>query len=248
MRFALVDGERCRPEPGLRGRCCRCGHEMIAKCGDYVRWHWAHKSRERCDPWWENETAWHLAWKDEFPDEWQEVVHTDDSTGERHIADVRTDTGLVIEFQHSRLSETERRSREAFYGNLIWVVDGDRGTLDPIHFYSGRSDKPATIAPVVFGFRLWAGSRLFDRWQSATAPVFFDFGTSIPLGGDLWHIRDYRPHDRAGVAYWIPRHAFLDHCFKGGPIRPVRIDPRDAHHLEKRLVRMDRIRRSTGQP
>jgi hypothetical protein len=41
---------------------------------------------------------------------WQEIVHRSDS-GEKHIADVKTDHGWVIEFQHSYLNPEERRSR-----------------------------------------------------------------------------------------------------------------------------------------
>jgi len=50
-------------------------HPMVAKCGEVRIWHWApHRSR-LCDPWWENETEWHRNWKEQFPVNWQEVVH-----------------------------------------------------------------------------------------------------------------------------------------------------------------------------
>ncbi len=42
------------------------------------------------------------------------------------MADVRTDKGLVIEFQHSYINPEERRQRENFYKNMIWIVDGTR--------------------------------------------------------------------------------------------------------------------------
>jgi hypothetical protein len=51
----------------------------------------------------ENETEWHRAWKDQFPPEWQEIVHLA-GDGERHIADVKTGDGWVIEFQHSYIT------------------------------------------------------------------------------------------------------------------------------------------------
>lgn len=54
-------------------------------------WHWAHKGRLPCDPWWEPETEWHRMWKDYFPSQNQEVVHFDAATGEKHVADVKTD-------------------------------------------------------------------------------------------------------------------------------------------------------------
>ena len=44
--------------------------------------------------------------------------------GEVHRADIKTPTGIVIEVQHSTMTDKERESREAFYGNLIWIVDG----------------------------------------------------------------------------------------------------------------------------
>ena len=66
----------------------------MAKCGKEKIWHWAHKSRSHCDSWWSPEGEWHKGWKEVFPDEWQEQIHTDEKTGERHIADVKTPKGL----------------------------------------------------------------------------------------------------------------------------------------------------------
>ncbi|CAD6878938.1 hypothetical protein [Methylomonas albis] len=96
----------------------------MAKCGSQKTWHWAHLRPLECDPWWENETQWHRDWKSLFPTEWQEVVHIDQETGEKHVADVKTERGLVIEFQHSNMPTEELRARESFYKNMIWVVDG----------------------------------------------------------------------------------------------------------------------------
>lgn len=122
MQIALFNGQRSTARPKSVGKCQYCGREMIAKCGSVVIWHWAHKSRRRCDPWWENETEWHREWKAKFPLEWQEVIfHAAD--GERHIADVLTKDGKVIEFQHSSMPLKELSAREAFYHELVWVVD-----------------------------------------------------------------------------------------------------------------------------
>ena len=76
-----------------------------------------------CDPWWENETQWHRNWKNLFPIECREVSHIA-SDGEIHRADINTPTGIVIEVQHSSMSDAERISREQFYGNLVWLIDG----------------------------------------------------------------------------------------------------------------------------
>ena len=113
MKFALAHGQRQEAQPNLSGECPGCGRPMVARCGEVRVRHWAHKGRRHCDPWWENETEWHRGWKDRFPADWQEIVHPD-GDGERHIADVKTGDGWVIEFQHSYIKPEERRSREAF--------------------------------------------------------------------------------------------------------------------------------------
>ena len=56
-----------------------------------------------------------------FPAECREVLHVD-ATGEIHRADTKTPTGIVLEVQHSTMSEDERKSRELFYQNLVWIL------------------------------------------------------------------------------------------------------------------------------
>jgi competence protein CoiA len=107
MQFALVDRQRHLPTPKMTGRCPVCGDGALAKCGSKVIWHWAHAGRRHCDPWWQNETLWHRCWKSYFPEPWREVVHVDDETGEKHIADVKTAGGLVVEFQNSPMLPAE---------------------------------------------------------------------------------------------------------------------------------------------
>ena len=120
MRFALVNNERSEAIPKLKGECAGCGQPVIAKCGKKRIWHWAHDAKKACDKWWETETDWHRGWKDKFPREWQEIIHHDEKSGEKHIADVRTEHGFVIEFQHSHLSPQERHARESFYKNMAY--------------------------------------------------------------------------------------------------------------------------------
>lgn len=138
MKYALVTEKRVEAFPGGKGLCPSCHAEVIAKCGSFRIPHWAHLAIQECDSWGEKETEWHRLWKNNFPDRFQEYVQHDAETGERHIADVRTDHGLVIEFQHSHLDEKERAAREHFYGNMIWVVDGARLQRDYPRFLKGR--------------------------------------------------------------------------------------------------------------
>ena len=117
MRFAIVDGIRSEPKPSTIGLCPGCGGDVRAKCGEVLRWHWAHVVAE-CDPWSEPESEWHLNWKSRFPDECQEVV-----VGP-HRADV-LGPGAVLEIQASGISVEEVREREEFYGQMAWMLKGE---------------------------------------------------------------------------------------------------------------------------
>ena len=195
MRYAIVDGERAEAQPHLKGVCQCCGGHTIAKCGEHVVWHWAHRRREDCDPWWETETDWHRSWKDRFPLDWQEVVHFDPATGEKHIADVKTPHGLVVEIQNSPIRPEELRSREEFYGKLVWIVNGDRRgadgrsqTLDKSYFRMGRSSHPIRYEPLAYPVEWLGKSKLLHNWSTATAEVYIDFGDSI-----LWRLDGFEP-------------------------------------------------------
>lgn len=195
MRYAIVNGARAEAQPRQRGVCQCCGGQTIAKCGEHVVWHWAHKRREQCDPWWESETEWHRSWKDRFPLDWQEVVHCDSVSGEKHIADVKTPYGLIVEIQNSPIHPQEMRSREDFYSNLVWIVNGDRRgtdgvsqTLDRNYFNMGRSSHPIRHSPLAFPVEWLGKSKLLHNWCKATAEVYFDFGDGL-----LWRLDSFEP-------------------------------------------------------
>lgn len=124
MKFALIDGQKTVARPSLKGICPYCNSSVVAKCGNVNIWHWAHTPKKHCDNWWENETEWHRKWKDYFDIKNQEVIHFAED-GEKHIADVKTDSGLVIELQNSSISYEEIESRNNFYKNIIWIVNGE---------------------------------------------------------------------------------------------------------------------------
>ena len=117
LRRALVDGERRLPFPKGRGECPTCGSRVIAKCGKIKTHHWAHESREECDPWSENIGPWHLGWQKLVDDEHVEV------TIGQHRADIVGNAGVVIELQHSFISPDDITAREQFYDEMIWLFD-----------------------------------------------------------------------------------------------------------------------------
>lgn len=189
MKIALVNGKRQAAEPGIAGECQNCSRPMTAKCGEQRAWHWAHKGRLMCDPWWENETEWHLNWKKCFPDDWREIVHSAPD-GTRHIADVKTEHGWVIEFQHSSIKPEERRSRDSFFGRLIWIVDGTRRKRDAQQFERAWNDGTAVGSNGVVKNLFVAESVLLREWSDSQGPILFDFGGPV-LGWVLPGRRDY---------------------------------------------------------
>ncbi|MBQ3679412.1 MAG: hypothetical protein II929_07880 [Succinivibrio sp.] len=124
MKFALSGaGEKIAPTKRARGICPLCGEEVHARCGTKYVHHWAHLSGSDCDPWSSSETQWHRKWKNQFPELWQEITCISDCSSEIHRADVKTDSGLVLEFQHSKIEEPDKLAREHFYKDMFWIVD-----------------------------------------------------------------------------------------------------------------------------
>jgi competence protein CoiA len=173
MKFALVNNIRCEASPKLAGQCPACLAEMVAKCGTKRIWHWSHRGERSCDLWWETETAWHRAWKNLFPRDWQEVGHVSHS-GERHTADIKTKLGLVIEIQHSAIAEIEMDARETFYKQMVWVVDATRLKRDLPRLENGIR---TNLKPIGAGYFITATpEECFPAaWLHRKAPVLFDY-------------------------------------------------------------------------
>ncbi|ENF8746775.1 hypothetical protein ABRI18_000341 [Vibrio fluvialis] len=202
MRFALVDSIKSEPKKGLKGICFCCGSETIAKCGRYKVHHWAHKNKKHCDPWWENESEWHRHWKSYFPLDCQEITFAD-TNGERHIADVYSPKKVVIEFQSYAIDDTESRAREAFYGNMIWIVNGCKGPLDAVNFNLSVFGAH-TLNPRLRKFR-WVGrGKIFEKWSHATKPVYIDFGSGL-----VWQLLEYDIKSKHGLVLAIPKDEFI---------------------------------------
>ena len=201
MKYALVNGKSTEATKGMIGDCPSCGAALIAKCGNLKIHHWSHKGNRNCDIWWENETEWHRSWKGHFTKEWQEVVHVDEA-GEKHIADVKTQSGWVLEFQHSFLQKTERQSRNAFYKKMVWVVDGTRRKNDKNQLL--KLLKECTLIRANFPiFRLDFPDecRLIKEWQGNSL-VFFDLKEADGFEEkDFWFLF---PKTHSSNAYLTP--------------------------------------------
>jgi competence protein CoiA len=208
MKFASIGSQRLEAQPGLTAKCPSCAADVIAKCGNVRDWHWAHRGARVCDPWWESETAWHRRWKNEFPSDWQEIIHIAPS-GEKHVADVKTKGDMVVEFQHSFLNAEERISREGFYRRMVWVVDGSRRKRDAAQLLKCIGPLAWNNPPYILHRTNDSECALLRDWHSSTVPVYFDLGIGendrTPI---LWRLD---PISQIGGMYLTPvsRESFL---------------------------------------
>jgi competence CoiA-like predicted nuclease len=169
MQYAILNNEKIEASPNLRAICPVCNGEVLSKCGEINIWHWAHISGEDCDSWSEGETEWHRKWKSHFAPECREVIIKrkygnliDGYETVTHRADILFNK-RVIEFQNSPIDPETVIERENFYGNMIWVVNGEEFGN---HFYV--RDKKG-----YYTFK-WAWIR--KSWLSAKKPLIIDFG------------------------------------------------------------------------
>lgn len=204
MKYAIVNEQREEAQPSLSATCPSCGSPVIAKCGEIRVKHWSHQRVRNCDPWWENETEWHREWKGQFPKAWQEFIQHSES-GEKHIADVKTEQGYVIEFQRSAIKSEERQAREDFYKRMIWIVDGTRRSTDRSKLFDaleftervdGRDD-----LRILHGRN--SRSALLRDWGARSIIVFFDFGENV-----LWGLLPRRAEETA-YAFRVERSALI---------------------------------------
>lgn len=211
MKFALVNGERIEATKGATGYCPMCGSELIAKCGEIKVNHWSHKSKRTCDIWWENETEWHRTWKNQFPQEWQEIVHFD-RTGEKHIADVKTESGWILEFQHSYINPEERRARNQFYNKLAWIVNGARRKTDVKQFERLLSESTVKCKWSLFEARKVSfpeECRLIKEWYSKQSLVFIDFQQELDDYIDLLWLIIPEVTDKQPYISTFPKDLFI---------------------------------------
>lgn len=167
------EGNKLRATPNSpKCHCEICGEELIAKCGQIMRWHWSHKTKENCDSWSEGETEWHLGWKSVFPKDWVEIPKAN------HRADVVIGgSGRVLELQHSYISPAEIEEREKFYGKMVWLFDAteakQRGRLT---YRLDESEDACYLDYVRYRFH-WKHMRktiLFCK-----KPILLDLGTHV---------------------------------------------------------------------
>lgn len=147
MNFALyenqkVSAEEYKKSDNLDLKCPCCNSDVVAKQGEINIWHFAHKVKNDCSEWFKPMSEWHSNWQKQFQEKNREIVHKCEKTGEKHIADVKTDNGIIIEFQHSSITPKEIRAREEFYGEkMIWVLDASKFKVEIVEYLDKKPIK-----------------------------------------------------------------------------------------------------------
>lgn len=191
-------GERVAPAPGGRALCGQCGGEVLAKCGRWVSWHWAHRAAD-CDSWAEGETEWHLGWKRSVDEAACEVVVGD------HRADIRTLDGLVVELQHSPLDARVIAEREAFYGTMVWLFDAQSFELAlypsaaELSFVWHRPRRSLLGVRKPMYWDLGHGFVLFVKSLSPDSPLGGFGGSGVLLDAACWASQLLGGSARAGL-------------------------------------------------
>lgn len=131
---------------------------------------------------------------------------TDPETSEKHIADVRNEHGLVIEFQHSYIDPDERRSREKFYKNMVWVVDGTRLKRDFTRFSKGIINNFREIETGVYSVD-YPDEVFPAAWIESSVPVVLDFrrpGNEVNYSNVLWCLVPKKTRNKSVITIITP--------------------------------------------
>ncbi|WP_459213872.1 competence protein CoiA family protein [Pseudomonas mosselii] len=183
-------GEKRPPKmKGERTRCSGCGGSLTAVMPQFKVAHWRHEGGD-CDPWSEPEGEWHRTWKAYFNPIHCEVFMRDPDTQEIHRADVMCPgdkgKGVVLELQHSHISEEERSAREAFYSKenrMFWLLNMHRTRSLEFSFgqcLSLKEDMREEIGGHDFYHMEWImRGTMLDKWKQSRAHVFLNYDSHV---------------------------------------------------------------------
>jgi hypothetical protein len=158
--------------------CCACNNILIAKKGNINMHHYAHDKNTDCIIKRDNDckTPWHILWQNIAKPEFLEKYMNND--GEIHIADVINEKNMVIEIQHSNLSQEEIEKREKFYDNMIWILDGtDIVKIDDKKDEEYVCVKYTTMFTTTNNYKVVKITKKF--WSKITKKAYIDTGCGM---------------------------------------------------------------------
>lgn len=158
--------------------CPVCGEPVRHRKGKNRRWHFSHLPDSNCNYGEDKDYnhAWHIRMQEYFPIENRECKFVDRATGEIHIADVFIpESNIVLEFQHSKISEDEFLSRTIFHKKegrrIVWLFDESKSTPNENHFGRFKKDimsnsftRASGPNPYSFNFEGNPYQNLYYKW------------------------------------------------------------------------------------
>jgi len=219
------DGQKVKASPSLKESqtkvfCPFCDplseRPLRHNCGSQKIPYFSHPPGTFCNEY-GKETDWHLEWKQKVHSDYCEVIM--ERNGIRHIADIKNNCNLVIELQHSKISQIDIEDREAFYDDMVWLFDATNPTpkeklekpckriidITLYRVYDPKSD-------VVFYEYHWKRAR---QWILNTKkPLFLDMGDDFIF---------YIPNGsfEEGYCCEITKDHFIDKVLKGKGLRKL---------------------------
>lgn len=166
MLYALKDGNKVPAKINTKAKCIGCNNTVKSFCGKINQWHWRHEKKTPCDVWYEPETQWHLYWKSLFDVSNTEVRITKDDKW--HIADICTNSDVIIELQYSNIDIQTIKKREDFYGErMFWLLHQRRFNIKPLELDAFYIDRPLSFTTYfdtkAHGFPIWVAD--FDSFE-----------------------------------------------------------------------------------
>ena len=112
------------------GPVCKNGHQLVYVNGKKRKRHFRHKHSE--DVGGSPMTQWHCEWQGNFPITEVLFQKNNETQVKSRRADALIDEyGIILEFQHSSIDETEVNNRKNDYWlhnkEIIWIIDGNSG-------------------------------------------------------------------------------------------------------------------------
>lgn len=190
MISAMIDGKKRPPvQKGEKTTCEGCGGQLIAVVPQFKVAHWRHKGGD-CDSWSEPEGEWHRMWKSFFHPSHCEVFMRDPDSQDVHRADVMCPgvgaKGVVLELQHSHISEEDRVAREAFYSRdhrMFWLLDMHRTSALAFNFgmcLNFQEEKKESFGGRDFYHMEWImRGTILEKWKQSQAHVFLNYDSRI---------------------------------------------------------------------
>lgn len=221
MLIAVQNQKRIKAYKGAENCSCPiCNQEVVAKCGELMIWHFAHKTNDNNCIFGKGKGNWHYLWQNKFPIDCVEYKK------DNHIADIFIKE-TAIELQESPISLEEIKERNLSWGdNTIWIVSADKpGFEEQMVNDINTGEHSNNIYDNLYGLSFNSkNTKWYWRYPKKALlfgckNLYFDLGEYsqrllhiLTVESDLFVGRSHLEYDRTvyhGLAEWVKKEDFL---------------------------------------